>query len=114
MKILTMSNIKRVPSGKKSTEYSWLIKTSLVYAFGGECMHCNSNVAGKSAHFHHIDSTTKNNNISKLCYSYNSGMDIITEVNKCILLCSKCHNKLHKEYGKNVGVLETYQFIYSK
>jgi len=45
--------------------------------------------------FHHKDSTSKENTINVL-YKNGCSMDKIKkEINKCVILCSNCHRKLH-------------------
>ena len=45
--------------------------------------------------FHHIDPTTKIASISSMIRSVASKQDIITEINKCVVLCHNCHVKAH-------------------
>ena len=45
--------------------------------------------------FHHIDETTKNYNISSLRYNTYSIDKIKEEIDKCVILCSNCHRKVH-------------------
>ena len=44
--------------------------------------------------FHHTDSQNKDMDISKMIRGYGKEK-IITEMNKCIVLCSNCHRDLH-------------------
>jgi hypothetical protein len=44
--------------------------------------------------FHHIDSTQKENTISKLIKSSNK-VTVLKEIEKCIVLCANCHRDLH-------------------
>jgi hypothetical protein len=45
--------------------------------------------------FHHIDPTQKTNNISKMKSNARAIHIIEKEINKCIVVCSNCHRKLH-------------------
>lgn len=44
---------------------------------------------------HHVDSEEKEHGISKMVNESRSIQSIKTEVNKCIVICSNCHRKLH-------------------
>lgn len=49
--------------------------------------------------FHHRSAAEKEHNISQLCAS-NAGWERIqTEIDKCDVLCSNCHRKMHWEEG---------------
>ena len=49
--------------------------------------------------FHHVNS--KDKKFSLQCAAMNrSPSNIITEVNKCILLCSNCHREIHHRRKK--------------
>lgn len=50
--------------------------------------------------FHHIDPTTKEAGVAKLL-ERGSKLQIIQEINKCVVLCACCHRKVHK-YGWDV------------
>ena len=43
--------------------------------------------------FHHVDPKTKTYNFKKL--SLDKVRTIIAEIKKCIVVCTKCHNKIH-------------------
>ena len=45
--------------------------------------------------FHHTDPTTKSGTVSQMVVSYLSIQTIQYEVDKCVLLCSNCHRKVH-------------------
>lgn len=45
--------------------------------------------------FHHKDKQTKKQNISVMIGSHWSWDKIQTEMDKCIIVCSNCHRKLH-------------------
>jgi hypothetical protein len=56
-------------------------------------------VCGENCHvcldFHHIDSKNKTRNISRMSNEAWSLESIMKEIDKCIVLCSNCHRKLH-------------------
>lgn len=45
--------------------------------------------------FHHIDPTTKENSISNMVAAKNSWDHIKHEIEKCAIVCSNCHKKIH-------------------
>ena len=45
--------------------------------------------------FHHIDTTIKEEGISKMVRSGRSYANIEQELKKCDVVCSNCHRKLH-------------------
>lgn len=45
--------------------------------------------------FHHIDEDTKNYNVSSMTRNTYSIDRIEEEMDKCIIICSNCHRKLH-------------------
>jgi len=46
--------------------------------------------------FHHLDPSTKTYTICVMLHDCFSWKRIIKEINKCVILCSNCHRKLHK------------------
>lgn len=69
-------------------------KSKLVKLKGGSCQTCNFNEYDGALEFHHVDSTLKDDKLSKLIRSSLS-KDIIDEINKCVLVCSNCHKMIH-------------------
>lgn len=45
--------------------------------------------------FHHLDETIKKDEVSKLASKGYKWDTILTEVEKCIMICSPCHRKIH-------------------
>jgi len=45
--------------------------------------------------FHHLDSSVKERNVSALSKSPVSSRRLKKEIEKCIVICSNCHRKLH-------------------
>lgn len=99
-----MQKIKKVkyPHVK---EWRKTLKTKLMEAFGGKCACCNLIDDPCVYDFHHIDPSTKEFQMStsktakweKFC----------EEAQKCIMVCSHCHRKLHS------GLIE-FPTIYQK
>jgi hypothetical protein len=61
-----------------------------------KCIKCPENHIS-CLEFHHLDSNNKEFNISQLAHSTYSIETILKEIDKCIVLCSNCHRKLHYE-----------------
>jgi hypothetical protein len=56
--------------------------------------------------FHHLDPTTKEKGISKMVNHGMSKENILKEAEKCVILCSNCHRKLHyiqNDNGKHLN-----------
>lgn len=56
-----------------------------------KCSNCDENHIS-CLEFHHIDPKTKEGLVTKMVYSTNK---LQKEIEKCIVLCSNCHRKLH-------------------
>ncbi len=51
--------------------------------------------------FHHVNPKEKDLSISVIIHRYTTNK-LVKEIEKCIVLCSNCHRKLHA-YGEDVG-----------
>lgn len=61
---------------------------------GGKCQLCHYDKCLEALDFHHIDPSTKVDNLSNLTKSM--GIDALKlEASKCLLLCSNCHREFH-------------------
>lgn len=75
-------NKRRFGIKKKSIEYK-----------GGSCLRCRYNACDEALVFHHINGDEKKFSISGAhCRSWKT---IQEELDKCILLCNRCHSELH-------------------
>lgn len=70
-------------------------KSRLVEAFDGKCGICGYNKCIDVLEFHHIDSTTKEFGLGSVRGNIVSWNKIVTEVRKCVMLCSNCHKEVH-------------------
>lgn len=69
------------------------VKEILVELAGGKCINCGYSKCIAALDFHHLDPNKKEMNL-------NTAVSIerkIEELNKCILLCCRCHRELHYE-----------------
>jgi len=80
--------IESVISWRKRT------KIKLIDYMGGKCRSCGYNKCVGALEFHHINPKEKDFNISGKSWSYEK---LKSEVDKCILLCNRCHTEVH--YG---------------
>lgn len=80
---------------KKILEKRINFKEKIVQYGGGCCKKCGYNKDLTSLEFHHLDPTKKDFNPSS---SVSTSWELVkTELDKCTLLCSNCHRKLHFE-----------------
>lgn len=78
---------------------------------GGKCEICGYNKCPASLVFHHKDPSKKDFGISSNKKSYKSLEDIKTELDKCILLCSNCHNELHYKQWNEIRKIKQKEII---
>lgn len=80
-------------------EYYIKRKTKLIQYKGSICVECNlkhDRTNGMCFEFHHVDPKTKLFAIGNQILN-KSWKSLIEEADKCILLCSNCHNKRHSQ-----------------
>lgn len=72
---------------------------------GARCVSCHrtKSQVGSPLHFHHIDPSTKQFNVSSAAGK--TVAEVEEEMDKCVLLCKKCHRDLHSEAGWQVPVI---------
>lgn len=68
-------------------------KIQAIEYMGGKCSTCGYDKYYGALEFHHTDPKEKDHDWSKL--RLKSWDKILTELQKCILLCSNCHKELH-------------------
>lgn len=68
-------------------------KAIAVKRFGGKCLICNYDKCNAALDFHHVDPSKKESVLGQL-WTRNWD-DINRELQKCILLCCRCHTELH-------------------
>lgn len=83
---------------EKVIEYRDNVKRQLIHYKGGKCERCGYNKDCPPAYkFHHINPKEKDFTISKRRLSFASAKK---EVDKCKLLCSRCHDEIHYDWWK--------------
>lgn len=79
-------------------------RRELVEIHGGYCAHCKVSYPDHVYDFHHIDPSKKLFSLT-VKYLTNKWVDLVSEANKCILLCSNCHriehNKIQSKINEN-------------
>ena len=75
-------------------EYRWKIDK---YKLELGCSKCGYNKCAGALHFHHIDRTTKDFEISMATSGSYSKEKLDKEINKCILVCANCHAEIEEE-----------------
>lgn len=86
---------------EQTIRFRQLRKKKLIEYAGGKCSQCGySKDCPRAYHFHHLDPKNKKFGIGS---SYWKPMKTLKEeVDKCILLCSRCHDEIHdEEYEKS-------------
>ncbi len=95
------------PDRKKNQEHSYCRECFNIYCMerwkqkrldalvykGGKCSECGYNECNAALEFHHLDPLKKEFDWSKM--RLRSKINITKELDKCVLLCSNCHRKLH-------------------
>jgi hypothetical protein len=71
-------------------------KIKMVEYGGGKCIICGYSETNGALSFHHVDPSEKDLEIGRLVTR--AWENIIPELDKCVLLCVRCHNELHNSY----------------
>jgi 5-methylcytosine-specific restriction endonuclease McrA len=69
-------------------------KIKAINLLGGKCQNCGFSSYLSSLQFHHVNSYNKEFTISK-DINFKNFNKILSELDKCCLLCSNCHDALH-------------------
>lgn len=99
MRLKKSKNLVAYTHTKRTFYSTKKVRNYLLTFKGSSCVRCNSK---KDLHFHHVIANTKTNNVSNLIFIYRQRKDVVTwielikEVDKCILLCKSCHVELHQ------------------
>lgn len=76
--------------GKRNQDYK---EAALRWKSNLSCVICSEDYI-KCVEFHHLDQSTKENDISGMISKYPLET-ILIEAAKCIVVCSNCHRKIH-------------------
>ncbi len=72
------------------------IKKKIVEYLGGECIVCSYNETLGALSCHHVNPEEKDIDMARL--TTRAWKNIIPELNKCVLLCVRCHIELHSSH----------------
>ena len=78
------------------------IKEQLIILGGGKCKKCGYDKCSWALEFHHRESEDKNFALNR-ARSINSS--ILKELEKCDLLCNRCHREIHYEIYMNSKII---------
>lgn len=96
MKYVTIDKLTQEEKSKNKIksviEWRKKVKVNLVNYKGGKCEKCGYDKCIRSLEFHHLDPNEKDFTISGKSWSFER---LKKEVDKCILVCSNCHNEIH-------------------
>lgn len=90
-----------MPTEKKSR---WKIslerlerKRELIRLKGGRCFICAYDRCEAALEFHHVDPAFKEFSLSKMSQGKSLKLReaLLRELNKCVLLCCRCHREVH-------------------
>ena len=70
-------------------------KKTLVERKGGKCQKCNYRKNLAALEFHHINPELKSFQLDLRSLSNRSMERILSEADKCMLVCSNCHAEIH-------------------
>ena len=60
-----------------------------------KCIKCGYSRCSEALHFHHIDETTKSENIARMIANSYGLERARFEIEKCVVLCANCHAEFH-------------------
>lgn len=86
---------------KRIYETKTEIRERILLVKGAKCVRCGE-IDLSLLQFHHIDPTTKLKNVTEFISSYHwnptweNWNKLVREVNKCVVLCKKCHTEYHQ------------------
>jgi len=92
-------NGKRTSSSKTMCSACYVTKRriknrdKIIKYKGGKCVVCGYSKCARALVFHHMNSGNKYDNISSLISHNRSLKTVMTEADKCILICNRCHEE---------------------
>lgn len=82
-------------SSKKVSDYRKRMKNLIVEAMGGGCQCCGYSKCNAALDLHHINPNEKEFSFSSIRSNPKRKIELIPELQKCILVCSNCHREIH-------------------
>lgn len=81
-------------------------KALLVNHLGGKCIKCGYDDCIEALEFHHLDPTQKDFTISD-SNKTRTLEQVIAEIEKCVLLCCRCHVEVHYNLRQGIDILKS-------
>lgn len=72
-----------------------LYKNKAIEYKGGKCIVCGYDKCPAALEFHHLDPSKKDPKITNISISQRPLKFIQIELDKCVLLCCRCHREVH-------------------
>ena len=69
------------------------MKSKMVKYLGGKCIICEYDKTHEALSFHHVHPEYKDHGLNRL--NSRRWENVIDELNKCVLLCVRCHHEYH-------------------
>ena len=92
-----------------------LNRQQILNAFGNKCAICGYSKCSAALEFHHRDPSIKELEISKFAGNNKLTYKQVRELEKCIIICSRCHRELHngllKDEVDNIEEIELWEFM---
>ncbi len=82
---------------KRLIRKRWFYQT---FVDGKKCLECGEDDPC-TFDFHHLNPEEKDEAIFDMVHNLRTEKRITTEIEKCIILCSNCHRKLHNKHRLN-------------
>ncbi len=89
---LSLSAYCKICTNKQTIERQQKLKKQAVEYMGGNCADCGYNRCIAAMEFHHLDPTNKDLSAFGKLVSFEK---LKPELDKCILLCCRCHRERH-------------------
>jgi len=70
-------------------------KRRIIESMGGKCALCGYDKCSDALECHHLDPNEKDFGLGRARANPNSWPRIVTELRKCVLVCSNCHREVH-------------------
>jgi hypothetical protein len=87
-------------SSKAVIEWRKRTKARIVESMGGKCSICGYSRCDEVLELHHLEPEKKKFGFSSIRANPKAWETIVTELRKCVLLCSNCHKEVEAGHAK--------------
>lgn len=70
-------------------------KQKIIDGYGGKCMSCGYDKCNSALELHHVNPKLKELSFGRIVANPKSFATIVSEIKKCVLVCSNCHREIH-------------------